>query len=115
MNIVKQEYTNETILNKLIESCLNFNPTLFLPYLESEKVITDMPDKTRFFRFFKQMLLSAKDNSVEPMTFKIEKPNWEDDEKMVHYNLYASAHVHSRLSIRVKESANEIYLDTMPF
>ncbi|WP_367756115.1 hypothetical protein [Flavobacterium sp. WC2430] len=115
MNIVKQEYTNEIILNKLIESCLNFNPDLFLPYLQSEKVITDMPNKTRFFRFFKQMLLSAKDNSVEPMTFQIEKPSWEEDENTFHYNLYDSLHKHSRLCIRVKESADEIYLDTMPF
>ena len=110
-----EAYTKEIILNKLIESCLSFDAKLFKPYLQSEIVITDIPDKKSFYSFFKKMLLSAKDNSVEPMSFKIEKPNWEDDEKMVHYNLYDSAHVHSRLSIRVKESANEIYLDTMPF
>jgi len=115
MDLPMEVYTKEIILNKLIESCLSFDANLFKPYLQSEIVITDIPDKKSFYSFFKKMLLSAKDNSVEPMTFKIEKPNWEDDEKMVHYNLYDSAHVHSRLSIRVKESANEIYLDTMPF
>ncbi|GIZ07900.1 hypothetical protein [Flavobacterium sp. UMI-01] len=115
MEKTKQEYAKGAILNKLVESCLNFNPNLFLPYLQSEKVTTDMPDKTRFYCFFEQMLLSAKNNSVEPMTFKIENPNWEEDKNMLHYNLYDSVHVHSRLSIRVKVTADEIYLDTMPF
>lgn len=115
MTLVKQKFTNEIILNKLIESCLNFNPNLFLPYLQSEKVATDMPDKTRFYSFFQQMLLCAKEISVEPMTFKIEKPHWEDDKNMLHYNLYDSVHLHSRLSIRVKVTVDEIYLDMMPF
>lgn len=109
------KYTNEIILEKLIESCLNFNPELFHPYLQSEKVTTDMPDKTRFYSFFQQMLLCAKDNSVEPMTFKIEKANWENDISMQHYNLYDSVHKHSRLCIKVKESDGKIYLDIMPF
>ncbi len=110
-----EESTKEIILNKLIESCLIFDPKLFKRYLQSEKVIADAINKEAFYRFYKQMLLSAKDNSVEPMTFKIETPNWEDEEDMKHYNLYDSIHKHSRLCIRVKESADKIYLDIMPF
>ena len=115
MNTPKEQLTKEIILNKLIESCLSFDAKLFKPYLQSEIVITDAPDKKRFYWFFNKMLITAKSNSVEPMSFMIEIPDWEDEEDMKHYNLYDSAHVHSRLSIRVKESANEIYLDTMPF
>ncbi len=110
-----EEYTKEIILNKLIESCLTFDVKLFKPYLQSEIIITDMPDKTKFYSFFRKMLLSAKDNSVEPMSFKIETPHWEDEEDMKHYNLYDSVHKHSRLCIRVKETENQVYLETMPF
>lgn len=45
-------YTKEIILNKLIESCLSFDAKLFKPYLQSEIVITDAPDKKRFYSFF---------------------------------------------------------------
>ena len=108
-------YTKEIILNKLIESCLSFDAKLFKPYLQSEIVITDMPDKKSFYSFFKKMLITAKSNSVEPMTFKIEMPDWEEEENMKHYNLYDSVHKHSRLSLKVRESENSIYIETMPF
>ena len=108
-------YTKEIILNKLIESCLSFDAKLFKPYLQSEIVTTDALDKEKFYTFFKKMLITAKSNSVEPMTFKIEIPHWEDEEDMKHYNLYDSVHKHSRLCIRVKETENQVYLETMPF
>lgn len=108
-------YTKEIILNKLIESCLTFDAKLFIPYLQSEIVITDATDKRRFYGFFEKMLITAKSNSVEPMNFKIEIPDWEDEEDTKHYNLYDSVHKHSRLSLRVRESENSIYIETMPF
>jgi hypothetical protein len=106
---------NEIILNALKDACLNFNPNLFKPYLLSEKVVTDMPDKNRFYSFFKHMLFSAKNNSIGQLSLKIEKPNGEKDKTIEYYNLYDSVHKHTRLSIMVKESAKEIYFDTMPF
>jgi hypothetical protein len=115
MDLPMEVYTKEIILNKLIESCLSFDAKLLKPYLQSEIIITDAINKDAFYSFYKQMLLSAKDNSVEPMTFKIETPEWEDEKDMKHYNLYDSVHRHSRLCIRVKESADKIYLDIMPF
>ena len=115
MDLPMEVYTKEIILNKLIESCLSFDANLFKPYLQSGKVIADAINKEAFYCFYKQMLLSAKENSVEPMTFKIETPHWEDEENMKHYNLYDSIHKHSRLCIRVKETVDIIYLDIMPF
>ena len=108
-------YTKEIILNKLIYSCLNFDAKIFKPYLQSEIVITDALDKKKFYSFFKKMLATAQSNSIEPMSFKIEIPHWEDEENMKHYNLYDSVHKHSRLCIRVKETESQVYLETMPF
>jgi hypothetical protein len=115
MDLPMEVYTKEIILNKLIESCLSFDAKLFKPYLQSEIVITDAPDKRKFYGFFEKMLITAKSNSVESMSFKIEIPHWEDEEDMKHYNLYDSEHKHSRLCIRVKETENQVYLETMPF
>ena len=111
----KEKITKEIILNKLIESCLSFDAKLFKPYLQSEIVTTDALDKEKFYKFFKKMLITAKSNSVEPMSFKIEIPHWEDEEDMKHYNLYDSVHKHSRLCLRVQETENQVYLETMPF
>lgn len=108
-------YTKEIILNKLIESCLTFDAKLFKTYLQSEIVITDATDKKKFYGFFEKMLITAKSNSVEPMSFKIEMPHWEDGGNMKYYNLYDSVHKHPRLSLRVKESENSVYIETMPF
>lgn len=115
MKLPKEENTKEIIINKLIESCLNFDANIFKPYLQSEIVTTDTPDKKRFYWFFKKMLCCAKDNSIEPMSFKIEKVHWEKDEDVKYYNLYDSVHKYSRLSLRIKETENQIYLETMPF
>lgn len=115
MDLPMEVYTKEIILNKLIESCLSFDAKLFKSYLQSEIVITDAPDKKKFYWFFKKMLITAKSNSIEPMSFKIEIPHWEDEENMKHYNLYDSVHKHSRLSLRVRESENSVYIETMPF
>ena len=110
-----KESTKQTILNKLIESCLTFDAKLFKPYLQSKIVTTDALDKEKFYAFYEKMLITAKSNSVEPMSFKIEMPDWEEEENMKHYNLYDSVHKHSRLSLKVKESENSIYIETMPF
>lgn len=115
MKTPKDEYNNKTILDKLVDSCLYLDASLFWPYLQSEKVKTDMPTKNNFYSFFQRMLITAKLNSVEPMIFKIENPYWEEEENTLHYNLYDSVHLHPRLSILVKEDANEIHLDIMPF
>jgi hypothetical protein len=111
----KHELSNETILHALIESCINFNPKLLKPSLLSEKIVTDMPNKIRFYKFFKHMLLSAKEKSEGQISLKIEKPNWENDKSLEYYNLYDSVHTHSRLSIIVKETKDKIFLDVMPF
>jgi hypothetical protein len=113
--IKEQNHTNQEILNGLVESCLNFNPSYFIPLLLSKKVITDMPNKVRFYKFYKYMLLCAKENSVGQLTFRIEKPNWEKDKSIEYYNLYDSKHKYSRLSIVVKKTDEKIFLDTMPF
>ncbi|MEH6659679.1 hypothetical protein [Leeuwenhoekiella marinoflava] len=111
----QQNYNVQEILNGLIKSCIEFNPSHFIPFLLSRNVLTSMPNKTRFYRYYKFMLSSAKENSIGSMILKIEKPEWEDDKSVEYYNLYDSKHKYSRLSIVVKKNDKKIFLDTMPF
>ena len=97
----------------LIDTCINNNAKEFIKHLLSKKVETEMPNKTRFYSFFKHMLNCAKQKSVGKWTLRIEKTNWNKD--TLAYNFYDEKHKNARLSIMVTEHNNKLTLETMPF
>jgi hypothetical protein len=103
-----------TIKRNLINSCLNQKPKDFIPYLLSEKVKIKMPNKTRFYRFFKYMLKCVKNKSTGKWTLKIENTSWNNGKAMA-YNFYDEKHKYARLSIMITEQNDRIILETMPF
>lgn len=103
------------IREKLTETCLNQRPKDFIPFLLSEKVKTEMPNKTRFYSFFKHMLNCAKQKSVGNWTLKIEQTNWNKEKDTLAYNFYDEKHKYARLSIMVTEHNDKLTLETMPF
>lgn len=105
----------EKIKTQLIESCINNKAKSFIPYLIRNEVITGMPNKIRFYIFFKRMVENAGKSSEGPLILKIEQPEWIIDSKIAHYNFYDAIHTYSRLTIEVKETKNYIYLNTLPF
>lgn len=106
----------ENIRTELIKSCVNYDTKSFIPFLISKNVLTGMPNKMRFYRFFKQMVNSTKQSSKGQLTFKIENENNNNNNKRNYYiNFYDKIHKHSRLSIEVRETKENIYFDTLPF
>lgn len=105
----------KTIKENLTTSCLNQRPKDFIPFLLSEKVKTEMPNKTRFYSFFKHKLNCAKQKSVGKWTLRIEKTNWNNETDTFAYNFYDEKHKYARLSIMVTEQTDKIILETMPF
>ncbi|WNH12996.1 hypothetical protein [Thalassobellus suaedae] len=105
----------QVIKNELINCCLNDNSKQFIPYLLSKKVKTGMPNKTRFYSFFKSMLKCAKQNSIGIWTLKIEKTNWNDGQNTLAYNFYDERHKYARLTLMVTEKNGQILFETMPF
>jgi len=105
--------TIQKIKENLVECCLNGNAKDFIPSLLSEKVKTEMPNKTRFYSFFKHMLNCAKLKSTGKWTLTIEETNWNKD--TLAYNFYDEKHRYARVSIMVTEQNNKITLETMPF
>ncbi|MBL1281225.1 MAG: hypothetical protein COA33_013180 [Fluviicola sp.] len=103
------------IKKSLIFACLKQDPLSFVPYLLSDNVKTEMPNKTRFYRFFKRMIKCAKQKSVGEWTLKIEKTSWNRGQDNVAYNFYDEKHKYARLSIIVTEKGNEIIFETIPF
>jgi len=103
------------IIAELQWSCLENNPKSFIPFLLSENVKTNMPDKFRFYSFFKSMVKSARENSIGEWTLKIENWDIEDHSNTLAYNFYDEVHKYARLTIMVRETENELHLDTLPF
>lgn len=112
---MKSETPIENIKSELIKSCVNYYPKTFIPFLMSKNVLTGMPNKTRFYRFFKQMVNCTKQNSEGQLTFRIEHEKIKNYQRNYYLNFYDKIHKYSRLSIEIRETKENIYLDTLPF
>ena len=105
----------EKVKAELINSCLNYNPKSFIPFLLSENVLTGMPNKLRFFRFLKRILICTKENSKGQLVAKVENQKRNKSQKEYYLNFYDKVHKYSRITIEIKETKNNIYLDILPF
>lgn len=56
--------TTTEIKNGLVESCLNGDAELFINFLNSDLVETNMPNKMQFYRFFKRMIKNSQENTM---------------------------------------------------
>ena len=107
--------TIDEIKNGLINSCLNGNAKSFIPFLLAEKVETGMPNKTRFYRFFKHMLDCSKCNSIGEWDLQIENADWMNEKNSLAYNFFDKVHKYARLTLMIRENNERIYIETMPF
>ena len=71
--------SDKEILCGLIKSCLLMDPNLFLPFLKSENIITDMPNKMIFYRNYKFMIGCLSCNSTKKLHYKWGRRDWLDD------------------------------------
>ena len=104
----------ESIKEALIKACIKSRPSYFKPFLPSEKVTTEGPDKESFYKFFKYMLSASRKMSEGELHLRIKCPKPEN-KNIQHYEFYDKAHVYSRLTIIVEESNETIHLDISPF
>ena len=105
----------DRIKSELINSCVNYDTKSFIPFLMSKNVLTGMPNKTRFYSFFKNMVSCTKQSSVGQLTFKIEHEKRINNQRNYYLNFYDKIHKYSRLSIEIQETKENIYLNTLPF
>lgn len=103
------------IKTSLIEACLNGDSELFINCLNSNLVETNMPNKMRFYRFFKRMVENSQQNSIGGLTLRIENADWKKEKGYQAYNFYDQMHKYARLSLLIKEKESGIYIETMPF
>ncbi len=105
----------DEFLTALKTACINGDPRIIIPYILSDKILTCMPNKTRFYKFFKYRLNDAKQNSIGNWTLKIEKTEFIDSDDSMAYKFYDERHKYARLCIIVSKCNDQIRLLTMPF
>src|SRR5690554_3745030 len=112
---MNEKNTIKNIKTELIKSCINYDAKSFIPFLMSKKVQTGMPNKTRFYSFFKYIVNCTKQCSEGQLTFKIEHAKIKNKQKNYYLNFYDKTHKYSRLSIEIRETKENIYLEILPF
>ncbi|PJX22781.1 hypothetical protein CAP47_07075 [Psychroflexus sp. S27] len=107
--------TVSNIKTALLEACLNGDAELFIDFLQSDLVETNMPNKMRFYRFFKRMIKDSQENTIGGLNLRIEDADWLEKDGRQIYCSYDQMHKYPRLTLIVKETTNRIYIETMPF
>lgn len=112
---MNKSYDIEMIRIELIKSCINYDTKSFIPFLMSENVLTEMPNKMRFYRFFKKMVYCTKQSSEGLLFTKIENEKNNINQRIYNLNFYDKIHKYSRLSFEITECNESISLDILPF
>jgi hypothetical protein len=106
--------SNENIKESLIKACTKSRPKFFKQFLSSEKVNTKWEDKESFYKFFKYILTTSKKTSEGELHCKI-KLLKKENKNVQYYEFYDTVHLHSRLTLIIEESKDNILIDILPF
>lgn len=99
----------------LIKSCLEIKPQIFLAELKKRKtIITNMPNKLRFYTFFKYMINSLNYNSNKDLHYKWKRIQWMSEQK-ISLQIFDTYHKHSRLNFIIQIINDKIFIQTLPF
>lgn len=107
--------TISEIKNALVESCLNGDAELFINFLHSDLVETNMPNKMRFYKFFKRMIENSQSNTIGGLNLVIKDADWLKEKGSQTYCFYDQMHKYPRLTLIVRENKNKIIIETTPF
>ena len=104
---------DKRILTGIIESCLTINPSIFIPYLMDKMVLTNMPNKTRFYSFYKHMINCLNCNSNKILHYKWERINWGGNKLSL--VIYDSIHKYPRLTFVIEKINGKLHIETLHF
>lgn len=106
--------SDKEIISGLIISCLKINPSLFLQFLKNKNLKTDMPNKLRFYSFFKHMVDCLNCNSNKKLYHKWTKIRWMKENKLA-LQIFDTVHKYPRLTFIIEKQNDKLYIETLPF
>lgn len=102
------------IIRDLIKSCVKIDASIFLIHLKSNELITNMPNKLRFYMFFRYMINNLNTNSNQNLHYKWKRINWMSEQK-ISLQIFDDYHKHSRLNFVIELKNNKLLIETLPF
>lgn len=105
---------DKEIINGLIKSCLTIEPHSFLHHLKNKNVVTNMPNKLRFYSFFKHMVECLNCNSNKQLHYKWKKIQWGKEYK-IGLQIFDTIHKYPRLTFIIGKQKAKLYIQTLPF
>lgn len=103
------------IISNLIKSCVDVNPSTFLPYLKNKDVNVNMINKMLFYSFFKQMMNFSKLNSKNKNFYKFKKMK-NRNQSLIILNIYDDSNKYAKLSFILKNYSTEKFIiEILPF
>ena len=90
------------------------DPKIFLPYLSNKHVVTGMPNKLRFYLFYKYMVECSNCNLNNILTYKWKKIKWKNNTSLS-LQIFDEFSKFPKITIIIKKVANKLFLETLPF
>ena len=110
----KSEYINNEIVEEFISCCLTYRRKKLITLLTNKSIVTNMPNKLRFYKFLTYMLGCMHSSSKGKLAPKWERIKWMKKERKS-LRFYDETHIFPRLTIIVEQNNDKIYLETIPF
>ena len=107
--------SDKEILCGLIESCLLMDTKIFLPFLKNKNVVTEMPNKMKFYREYKKRIECLHCNSSKKNHYKWEREEWMDDKSNLILKIYDDIHFYARLNFIIDKVEDKLYIEFLPF
>ena len=106
--------TDKEIISGLIKSCLTIDPSIFFPYLKHKNLVTNMPNKMRFYRFYVHMINCLNCNSNKKLHYEWKRTYWMK-EKKISLQIFDDIHKFERLTFILEKKKGKLYIQTLPF
>lgn len=107
--------SDKEVLQGLIRSCILMDPNIFLPFLKNKNVITDMPNKMKFYRHYKNRIECLRCNTSKNYHYKWDRMEWVDDKSNLTLQIFDDVHFYARLNLIVDKIEDKLFIETMPF
>ena len=112
--IKKSNIMDNGIIEDFISCCSNSKKNQLIKLLNNKSIVTNMPNKLRFFTFLSYMIDCMSTSSVGKITPKWEQIKWMKKERKC-LRFYDEHHKFPRLTIIVEKKNEKIYFETIPF
>lgn len=101
----------QEIKSTLIQSCMDNDLSLFLPFLNSSQVEIDGRIKEKFYTNFKNILAAAHKKNKGDWSMAVEKAHWIKDKNAVAYEFYVGSNNRPVITVLIEEKENVLWME----